>query len=113
MISQANNVKMLVKDAEDCLKTEIEAIKLKSVDKSSDIISSLFASTVIIVAGLIFIIFLSAACCLLLRRLTGSLELGCFIIAALWGLICLLLYLTRKQLLKGPAQNAVIKKILE
>jgi hypothetical protein len=113
MISQITNIKDLLKGFEEYLKTNGELLKLKSVDKSADIISTVFTAVIVILAGIIFLCVLTVALSFLIGRLTGSLELGFFIMAAFWGIFCAILYWSRAGLLKKPAQDTVVKKLLD
>jgi len=113
MISQLSHIKELFRSFEDYIKINADLLRLKSVDKSADIVSSIFAFIIIIIAAIFFISLLSIAFCFLIGRLTGSLELGFFIMAALWGIFCVILYATRKVWLKKPAQDTVVKKLME
>jgi hypothetical protein len=113
MISQLMHIKEFLQSFEEYIKTNAELLKLKSVDKSADIVSSVFAFVIIILAGMIFISMLTVALCFLIGRVTGSLELGFFIMAGFWGIFCAILYFSRKELLKRPAQDTVVKKLLD
>ena len=59
MISQITHIKLLLQNFEEYIKTDVELLKLKSVDKSADIVSSVFASVIIILAVIIFVFILS------------------------------------------------------
>jgi hypothetical protein len=103
----------LLQNFEEYIKTDIELLKLKSVDKSADIVSSVFASVIVIIAIIVFVFILSIGLSFLIGRLMGSLELGFFIMSGVWGIICVSLYLSRKKWLKKPAQDVVVRKILD
>jgi hypothetical protein len=113
MISQITHIKLLLQNFEEYIKTDVELLKLKSVDKSADIVSSVFSSVIIILAVVIFVFILSMALSFFIGRMIGSLELGFFIMSGVWAIICAALYLSRKKWLKRPAQDVVVKKILD
>src|ERR1700722_233270 len=113
MISQISHIKLLLQNFEEYIKTDVELLKLKSVDKSADIVSSVFASVIIILAVIVFVLILSIGLSFFIGRMIGSLELGFFIMSAVWAIICASLYLSRKKWLKKPAQDIVVKKILD
>ena len=113
MISQITHIKLLIENVEDFIKTEFQLLKLKSVDKSADIVSTIYASVVILVVATFFVFLLSIGLSMLIGRLLGNLELGFFAMAAFWGIICTVLLLARRKLLKEPAENTIIKKILD
>jgi hypothetical protein len=113
MISQITHIKLLLQNFEEYIKTDVELLKLKSVDKSADIVSSIFASVIIILVAIIFVLILSIGLSFFIGRLIGSLELGFFIMSGVWAIIFASLYLSRKKWLKRPAQDIVVKKILD
>jgi hypothetical protein len=113
MISQISNIKTLFNNFEDYLKTDVELTKLKAVDKSSDIFSSIVSAIVIFSAVILFIFILSLALSFYIGHLLGRTEAGFFIIAGVWGIILIILYLIRNRWPKIPARDEFIKKILD
>ncbi|HLY69739.1 MAG TPA: hypothetical protein VKR53_08415 [Puia sp.] len=113
MISQITHIKLLLQNFEEYIKNDIELLKLKSVDKSADIVSSVFASIVIIIAVIIFAFILSIGLSFYIGRIIGTPEFGFFIMSGVWAIICVFLYLSRKKWIKKPAQDVVVKKILD
>jgi uncharacterized membrane protein len=113
MLSQITNIKLLLENFEEKLKTDYDLLKLRAVDKSADIVSAIFSFVIIVVCCIIFILLASFGLSFWVGRLLGNIELGFFVIAGLWGIICALMYLARKKWLKTPSQDAIIKKILD
>jgi hypothetical protein len=113
MISQINNIKILLKDFEDYVKTDVELAKLKAVDKVSDIASSFFSALIIFAALLVFALMLSVALALFLGHLFGETQIGFFIVAGVWGLICIALYSVRSRWPSNLARDKIVKTILD
>jgi hypothetical protein len=113
MLSQISHLKLLLQNFENYIKTDAELLKLKSINKSADIISSIFAFIIIIIAVIIFTIILSIGLSFLIGRLLGSVELGFFVISACWAIICSMLYFLKNKWLKNPSQDVIVKKILD
>lgn len=107
------SIKSLLEKSQDYLETKIEIAKLKTVNKSSDILSTIIVLISVIFLGLLFFLFISIGLALYLGSLAGSAHAGFFIMAGLYGAILLLIYLFREKWIKTPVTNLVIKKLLK
>lgn len=102
----------LVSSAETYGKTSIELIKLKTVDKVADVVSTLVASLPVVIALTLFFITLNFGISLWLGELLGHTYLGFFLVAAFYGLVGLILYLFRNKWIKKPLNNSMINQML-
>lgn len=102
----------LVSSAETYSKTSIELMKLKTVDKVADIVSTLVASLPVIIALTLFFITLNFGISLWLGALLGQSYLGFFVVAAFYGLTGIVLYLFRNKWIKKPLNNSLINEML-
>ncbi|MBE7170932.1 MAG: hypothetical protein INR73_10100 [Williamsia sp.] len=107
-----NPIKALFAEGTDYLKNKRDLLKLKAVDKSSDVISSVIEGVALFFISIFFIILFSIALALLVGSLIGSNWGGFFIIAGLYALIGLILHVSRNKLIKAPVVRALIKKFL-
>ena len=64
--------------------TSFELLKLKALDKSTDILSSLIPLSVVIILFIIFLLFLNLGLALWFGELLGKTFYGFFIIAAFY-----------------------------
>lgn len=113
MIDNATPIATLFERAEDYSKTTIELFKLNAVDKSAEIVSSLFSRLVVIMTVVLSILIISIGVALWLGKLLGDAFYGFFIIGAFYALIAILLHLFRHQWLKYPISNSIIKQMLK
>jgi hypothetical protein len=113
MISQIEHIKVLLKNFEDYLHTEIDLAKFKVVEKSSEIISSLSAFLLLFTAAVSFVLLLSIALAFLIGHLLGRQEWGFFIIAGVWAILCMVLYARRNKWPKTAVKDMIVKKILD
>lgn len=102
----------LVSSAETYSKTSIELMKLKTVDKVADIVSTLVASLPVVIALTLFFITLNFGISLWLGALLGQSYLGFFVVAAFYGLAGIVLYLFRNKWIKKPLNNSMINEML-
>lgn len=103
----------LVSSAETYGKTNIELIKLKTVDKVADGISSMVAWGMVVIALILFFITLNFGVALLIGELLGSSYIGFLIVAAIYGLAGLILYLVKDKWIKKPLNISLINNMLK
>jgi hypothetical protein len=106
-------IQELFERAGDYGKTTMELLKLKAIDKSANVISSLAAKTVLILIVAMFLLTGSIALALWLGELLGKTYYGFLALAGFYGFIALLLLLFRNQWIKKPVSDSIIKKILQ
>jgi len=111
METKAHSFESLFERAGEYLETRIELVKLKSVEKSSDVISSVGARIPIILALLISIIILSIGVALWIGEKIGK-SYGFFIVGGFYIFVALIAYIFKNGLLKIPIANLFINKVL-
>ena len=111
--SISENITALIDDTGRYIEAKTELWKLKAVDKSTEMASSLLSQLIIILTALIGIIALNTGIALLLGKWLGEAFYGFFIVAGFYFLLGLIMFLARKSLIKTPFYNAVINKILK
>ena len=103
----------LFERAEDFSKTTIKLLKLNAVDKSAEIVSALFSVLIVIVAVVLSILIISVGLALWLGKLVGDSYYGFFIVGGCYLFVAILFHVFRKQWLKYPISNTIIKKLLK
>ena len=112
MEKQANSFESLFERAGEYFETRLDLLKLKSVDKSSDVASSLIGGLTIILIISFAIIIASIGLALWIGERAGKSYYGFFIVAGFYIFIALIGYLLRKRFLKSPIANLFINKVL-
>ena len=105
-------IESLIASAGDYIETKTELWKLKITDKTSETASSLLCYMSIIIAAGMFLLILSVGFALLLGEWLGKSYYGFFIIAGIYGIAGLFLYIFRDTWIKTPLNNIFIRKIL-
>ena len=113
MISTTDSIKTLLDQSKDYLDTRIELTKLKTIDKSSDILSTLIALIFMASIGVLVLIFISTAIALLIGAKMGSYYIGFFIVGGFYALVLLVIYLQRDKWIKTPMTNGIITKMMK
>jgi energy-coupling factor transporter transmembrane protein EcfT len=105
-------IKSLLTHAEEYVEKNAELIKLKAVSTASETISYVITMFVIIGSILLFVFMLFVGLSILIGHALGKLEYGFFIMAAVMGIFCIILYANKESLLKSRVCDLLIKKIL-
>jgi len=96
----------------DYLETRLDLLKLRAIDKTSDVTSSLVSRIAIAIILFLAILIVNIGLSLWVGELVGKVYVGFFIVAAFYGLLALLIHVFRKAWIKDPITNILIKKLL-
>ncbi len=93
--------------------TSLDLLKLKAINKVSGFTSTLIVSIILIVLLFLILICISAGFALLIGVWLGNAYWGFFIMAVLYIIIGLVLFASRKKILKEPISNKFIKELID
>ena len=113
MNSSVTPIELLFEKAEDYSKTTLELFKLKAIDKSADVVSSLVSRLAILLVVALFIIIINIGVALWLGEILGKSYYGFFVIGSFYALIAVLLSAFRNPLLKNPVSDTIIMQLLK
>jgi len=94
-------------------KTTFELVKLKALDKTTDVVSSLFPNSIVFTLIVVFMFFLNVGLALWLGGILGKIYYGFFVVAAFYGFLGIVLHLLLHKWLKKVAGNFFIKHVLK
>jgi hypothetical protein len=103
----------LLESASEYAKTSYELVKLKTLDKTSDIVSSFVPSTVVIILIASFMLFLNLGLAFWLGDILGKIYYGFFVVAAFYILAGLIIHFFMRNWIKKLVGNSFIKHILK
>ena len=113
MEDHKNLIETLIEKATEYGKSSYELAKLKALDKTSDLISSLLSHSVVMVIILSFILFLNLGLAFWLGEILGKIYLGFFIVAAFYGISGILIHFFMHDWIKKRVSNNLIKQMLK
>jgi len=113
MEDNAKLIESLLERAVEYGKTSFELAKLKALDKTSDVISTLIPHTIVLVFIASFMLFLNLGLAFWLGEILGKTYFGFFVVAAFYGLIGIILRLFMYKWLKKHFCNYIIKQVLK
>ncbi len=94
-------------------KTSFDLLKLKALEKASDVISSLAVHIIIIFLIASFMFFLNLGFAFWLGDILGNTCYGFFAVSAFYGFIGIILHLFLHKTLKERLRNYVIRQLLK
>jgi membrane-bound ClpP family serine protease len=112
METQAHSFESLFERAGEYFETRMELTKLKTVERSSEVISSAASSLAILVVVFLSIIIFSIGFSLWIGEQTGKSYYGFFIVGGFYLVIALIGYAFKRRVLKTPVANLFINKVL-
>lgn len=107
------NIELLYKKAKDYADINIELIKLNSIDKTADVLSSLVSRIVIFMFVVMFVLLINIALSLYLGEVLGKDYLGYAVVAAFYMVLIILINSFKDRLIKTPITNLVIAKLVK
>lgn len=110
MQSPLDNIEALYEKTKDYVETQMELLRLKSIDKASTMISSLATQLIFLLICLIGLFLLNIGLGFWLGDLLGKVYYGFFCLAAFYFIVGLIIYAVRKNKIANPIRNALIDK---
>lgn len=106
-------IENLIERGEEYGKTTLELMKLKTIDKSADLISNLISWLIVVVFAVMLFTLLNIAIALWLGNRLGNACYGFFTVSGFYALLTLIFWIFRRQLIKKPVNNTIVKQLLD
>ena len=113
MNNEPNIFESLIGNTTEYVETRLNLFKLKVVDKTSDIASTVLSILPLILVLMMVFVLMNIGIALFIGDLLGKAYLGFLIWAAVYLITGLVLYSQRSKLIKVPFANMLIKKLLK
>jgi hypothetical protein len=107
METNKQSMDILLTSVEEFSKSNLELLKLKSIDKTADVGSTLFSRLLLILAICLFSLTLTIAISFWLGELFGKVFYGFFMVAGIYGIIGLVLFIIHPRI-KARVGNEII-----
>lgn len=101
----------LTDHVKEYINTRVELTKLHLAEKTSLVVSQLIAVTIVVLFFLLFLIFGSIAGAWALSNWIGKPYSGFLIVAGIYLLLGIIVWVARGQLLRFPIMNAIIRQL--
>ena len=113
MENNTSTIEMLFEKAEDYTRTTIDLVKLNTVDKTADVLSSLLSRLTVSIVFVMFAFLVNIGLSLWIGELMGKVYYGFFIVSGVYFLLSIVLYINKDQWMKMPISNFIIAKMLK
>ena len=113
MEDDANLLESLLDKAAEYGKTSFELVKLKTLDKTTELVSSLIPLTIVILLVITFLLFMNVGIALWLGEMLGKVFYGFFVVAAFYLLIGIIIHFILNKWIKRLIGDYFIKRILK
>lgn len=113
MEEKSKLLEALLDRATDYGKVSLDIAKLKAVDKTSEIVSSVVPHSLVIILFSSFMLFLNLGLAIWLGDLIGRMYYGFFTIAAFYVILGIVIHFFMHKGLKKLIRNYVIKQLLK
>jgi len=77
-MTYTESIKALIDKSKDYLETKIELTRLKTIDKSADVLSTVVVTVSMLIVSFLLILFISLAIALFLGKMLGAYHYGFF-----------------------------------
>jgi len=113
MEENANIIESLIERTTEYGKTSFELIKLKALDKTSEVVSSFVPNSIIAVFYVSFLFFCSLGVALWLGEILGTIYFGFFVVAAFYGITGIFIHLFMHKWIKRVVGDNFVKQVLK
>ncbi|CAH8281676.1 hypothetical protein EV196_104133 [Mariniflexile fucanivorans] len=111
--NMAKSVDLLYEKAKNYTETSAKLLALKAVDKTADVLSSTISIVLLFLLFVMFTLFVNIGLGFYIGSLLGAYYLGFFIVSGIYFVLGIVLYAFRNQIVKMPATNLIITKLLK
>ena len=108
METKSSLIESLFEKAEVYVQTNVDLFKLKTIDKSADVVSTLVSKIALIFIFILTAFTLNIGLALWIGELIGKFYYGFFIIAAFYILVGIVLFFFNEKLIKKPVNDSII-----
>lgn len=113
MDNKTKQIESLLEKTIEYGKSGFELIKLKTLEKTADIISSFIPLTIVFTLIASFLIFCSLGAAMWLGEILQKPSYGFFIVAAFYGLVAIIVHFAFHKCIKVRVSNYIIKLVLK
>jgi hypothetical protein len=106
-------IESLLEKVTDYGKTTLELTKLKALEKTSDVVSSMLPRALICGLTVTFMLFISIGLAVWLGEILGKVYFGFFLVGAFYGLAGIVIHFFMHDWLKKMVRNNFIKQVLK
>jgi ABC-type multidrug transport system permease subunit len=113
MNNQPHSIETLIERTKSYAETRFNIIKLKAVDKTSDVAATVISYIAAILVFFVVFIFVNIGIAYWLGKLAGGTHYGFFIVGGFYAVIGFILLKSKEKWIKIPIANGMINKLFD
>ncbi|CAN5695144.1 hypothetical protein BH11BAC1_BH11BAC1_04890 [soil metagenome] len=113
MDNQATPIETLFEKTEGYVKTTLNLFRLRAIDKSADVVSTLVSKIAFLIIGFFVAIMLNIGLAMWIGELLGKSYYGFFVVSIFYAVVAIILYFSHSQLFKKPVKESIIIQMLK
>jgi hypothetical protein len=113
MEDKSKSIESLLERAVDYGKTSYEIVKLKTLDKTSDIVSTIIPHSIVFVLFASFLLFINFGLAIWLGEVLGKTYFGFLVVAAFYLITGLIVHFFFHKRIKNLVWNYIVKQMLK
>lgn len=113
MNENGKSIEELLEETVEYATTSIKLVKLKALDKTSEVISSFIPHTIVFVLIASLLFFLNLGIAFWLGGIMGNNSYGFFVVAAFYGMLGFIVHFFMHDMLKKKICDYIIKQVLK
>ncbi len=113
MTENPNLLESLIEKTIDLFKSSIVLVKLKAIDKTADIVSTIIPHAIVYILTGAFILFLNFGIALWLGEILGGLFYGFFVVAGFYGILGAIVCFFFRKRIKKKIADKVVRQLLK
>lgn len=110
---KAKLIESLLERAAEYGKTTLELVKLKTLDKTSDVVSSFIPHIVVFVLVALFLLFFNLGIAFWLGEILGKTCYGFIVVAGFYGVTGIVIHFFMHGWIKKLVRNYIVKLLLK
>jgi hypothetical protein len=111
MENKEKPLETLIERVEAFGKTSIELFKLKTIDKTSEIVSGLASWFVVIILVSMFFMILNIGIALWIGEMLGKSYYGFFILSGFYAVLAIIIQIFSNRWIRKPVRNSIISQL--
>lgn len=108
-----NHINELADNAKEYINTKVEIAKLNAAEKISSFTSGIIARIIVALIFALFLLFFGMAAGFALGEWLGKAYWGFLVVAGIYLLGAIIIWVTRERLIRIPVMNAIIHELFK
>ena len=113
MDTRVKGIELLITEAESYANTRYELSKLKSLEVTNTLATSLLSRSIVAITIMLFLLFVNVGVALMLGEVLGKTFYGFFIVAGVYLLAGIVFYFFLHKWIRKPLSNFIITQVLQ